>query len=66
MPMKIHNRSLDGAELWPMPDPRISNPAPRVVKYLAACAAGNTEYQRTGSIVLAEREWMRIRILSEK
>lgn len=62
--MKTRNHSLDGAELWPVP--KAPNPAPRVAKYLAACAAGNAEYQRTGSIVLAEREWMRVRTLLEK
>lgn len=62
--MKTRNRSLDGAQLWPVP--QISNPPPRAARYIAACEAGNAEYRRTGSIRLAEREWMRVRLNQSK
>ncbi len=46
--------------LWPVP--QITNPPPRVARYIAACEAGNQEYHETGSIALAERKWMELRM----
>lgn len=51
-------------ELWPLP--QWDNPTQKQSAYLAACRAGNLEYQRTGSVALAEKEWMRVRTAPNK